>query len=420
MYCEMKKIRYFIISLFLLASCSQSGDLSMNKSAKEFIGNPDYPAISYGGYREKSREQQPTINEIKEDLLIMHAQGFRVFRTYDLHHPFAENTLKAIREIKQADSDFEMYVMLGAWIQCKDAFTENPIHEEEDFEGNKFEITEAVRLAQEYPDIVKIIAVGNEAMVHWAWSYHVPPKFVLKWVKYLQELKANGDLNDDLWVTSSDNFASWGGGSDDYHNDDLDELIRSVDFVSMHTYAFHDTHYNPSFWNLDAVPENLDKQDTIKQAMKRAVDYELNQFDSVKKYVHEIDPSKEVHIGETGWSSVASDLYGYGGTEAADEYKLGLYYQMISDICYSMSLTCFYFSAFNEPWKDSTNENGSENHFGLFTVEGKAKYPLWEQVDNGVFNNLTRGGNPIEKTYNGNFEALLKDSNIPPITIKEE
>ena len=416
----MKKIRYFIISLFLLASCSQSGDLSMDKSAKEFIGNPDYPAISYGGYREKSREQQPTINEIKEDLLIMHAQGFRVFRTYDLHHPFAENTLKAIREIKQADSDFEMYVMLGAWIQCKDAFTENPIHEEEDFEGNKFEITEAVRLAQEYPDIVKIIAVGNEAMVHWAWSYHVPPKFVLKWVKYLQELKANGDLNDDLWVTSSDNFASWGGGSDDYHNDDLDELIRSVDFVSMHTYAFHDTHYNPSFWNLDAIPENVDKQDTIKQAMKSAVDYELNQFDSVKKYVHEIDPSKEVHIGETGWSSVASELYGYGGTEAADEYKLGLYYQMISDICYSMSLTCFYFSAFNEPWKDSTNENGSENHFGLFTVEGKAKYPLWEQVDNGVFNNLTRGGNPIEKTYNGNFEALLKDSNIPPIRIKEE
>ena len=416
----MKKIRYFIISLFLLASCSQSGDLSMDKSAKEFIGNPDYPAISYGGYRGKSREQQPTINEIKEDLLIMHAQGFRVFRTYDLHHPFAENTLKAIREIKQADSDFEMYVMLGAWIQCKDAFTENPIHEEEDFEGNKFEITEAVRLAQEYPDIVKIIAVGNEAMVHWAWSYHVPPKFVLKWVKHLQDLKASGDLSNDLWITSSDNFASWGGGSDDYHNDDLDELIRSVDFVSMHTYAFHDTHYNPSFWNLDVIPENEDKQDTIKQAIKRAVDYELNQFDSVKKYVHEIDPSKEVHIGETGWSSVASDLYGYGGTEAADEFKLGLYYQMISDICYSMSLTCFYFSAFNEPWKDSTNENGSENHFGLFTVEGKAKFPLWEQVDNGVFNNLTRGGNPIEKTYNGNFEALLKDSNIPPITIKEE
>ena len=38
----------------------------------------------------------------------------------------------------------------------------------------------------------------------------------------------------------------------------------------------------------------------------------LDQFESVQEYVHNIDPSKEVHIGETGWSSVASDLYGYG------------------------------------------------------------------------------------------------------------
>ena len=416
----MKKIRFFIITSFLLVSCSESGDLSMNKSAKEFIGNPEYPAISYGGYRGKSRQEQPSINEIKEDLYIMHAQGFRVFRTYDLHHLFAENTLKAIKEIKQTDPSFEMYVMLGAWIQCKDAFTEKPINHEEDYEGNKFEITEAVRLAQEYPDIVKIIAVGNEAMVHWAWSYHVPPKFVLKWVKHLQDLKLNGVLNNDLWITSSDNCASWGGGSAEYHNEDLNELIRSVDFVSMHTYAFHDTHYNPSFWNLTSTPENLNKKNIIMDAMQRAVDYELDQFESVQNYVRNIDPSKEVHIGETGWSSAASDLYGYSGSEAADEYKLGLYYQMITDVCFVKSISCFYFSAFDEPWKDSNNENGSENHFGLFTVDGKAKYPLWEKVDSGVFNDLSRGGNSIVKTYNGDLEALLKTSNIPPINNKEE
>ena len=416
----MKKIRFFIITSFLLVSCSESGDLSMNKSAKEFIGNPEYPAISYGGYRAKSRQEQPSINEIKEDLYIMHAQGFRVFRTYDLHHPFAENTLKAIKEIKQTDPSFEMYVMLGAWIQCKDAFTEKPINHEEDYEGNKFEITEAVRLAQEYPDIVKIIAVGNEAMVHWAWSYHVPPKFVLKWVKHLQDLKLNGVLNNDLWITSSDNFASWGGGSAEYHNEDLNELIRSVDFVSMHTYAFHDTHYNPSFWNLTTTPENLNKQNIIMDAMQRALDYELDQFESVQSYVRNIDPLKEVHIGETGWSSIASDLYGYRGSEAADEYKLGLYYQMITDACFVKSISCFYFSAFDEPWKDSNNENGSENHFGLFTVDGKAKYPLWEKVDSGVFNDLSRGGNSIVKTYNGDLEDLLKTSNIPPINNKEE
>ena len=387
----------------------------MSKNAKDIIGNNNYPAISYGGYRGKSREVQPSIEDIKEDLQIMFAQGFRVIRTYDLHHPFAENTLKAISELKNSDSDFEMYVMLGAWIQCKDAFTDLPIHNEEDLEGNKVEIAEAVRLAQEYQDIVKVIAVGNEAMVHWATSYHLEPKYILKWVKYLQDLKINGTINNNIWITSSDNFASWGGGSEEYHNDDLDELIRSVDYVSMHTYAFHDTYYNPVFWNLSGDSGDLSKKDIIKKAIQKAVEYELSQFNSVQEYIHGIDTSKQVHIGETGWSSVASDLYGYGGTEAADEYKLGLYYEMITDVCVAKSISCFYFSAFDEPWKDSQNENGSENHFGLFTVHGEAKYPLWKKVDQNVFDGLSRGGNPIKKTFNGDFDALLETSNLPPI-----
>ena len=409
----MKKL--FLISFFLIASCSKSGDLVMSKNAKDIIGNNNYPAISYGGYRGKSREVQPSIEDIKEDLQIMFAQGFRIIRTYDLHHPFAENTLKAISELKSSDSDFEMYVMLGAWVQCKDAFTDLPIHNEEDLEGNKVEIAEAVRLAQDYQDIIKVIAVGNEAMVHWATSYHLEPKYILKWVKYLQDLKINGTINNNIWITSSDNFASWGGGSEEYHNDDLDELIRSVDYVSMHTYAFHDTYYNPVFWNLSGDSEDLSKKDIIKKAIQKAVEYELSQFNSVQEYIHGIDSSKQVHIGETGWSSVASDLYGYGGTEAADEYKLGLYYKMITDVCVAKSISCFYFSAFDEPWKDSQNENGSENHFGLFTVHGEAKYPLWKKVDQNVFDGLSRGGNPIKKTFNGDFDALLETSNLPPI-----
>ena len=387
----------------------------MSKNAKDIIGNNNYPAISYGGYRGKSREVQPSIEDIKEDLQIMFAQGFRIIRTYDLHHPFAENTLKAISELKSSDADFEMYVMLGAWVQCKDAFTDLPIHNEEDLEGNKAEIAEAVRLAQDYQDIIKVIAVGNEAMVHWATSYHLEPKYILKWVKYLQDLKINGTINNNIWITSSDNFASWGGGSEEYHNDDLEELIRSVDYVSMHTYAFHDTYYNPVFWNLSGGSEDLSKKDIIKKAIQKSVDYELSQFNSVQEYIHGIDSSKQVHIGETGWSSVASDLYGYGGTEAADEYKLGLYYKMITDVCVAKSISCFYFSAFDEPWKDSQNENGSENHFGLFTVHGEAKYPLWEKVDQNVFDGLSRGGNPIKKTFNGDFDALLETSNLPPI-----
>ena len=78
-------------------------------------------------------------------------------------------------------------------------------------------------------------------------------------------------------------------------------------------------------------------------------------------------------------------------------------------------MSCFYFEAFDEPWKDAQNSGGSENYFGLFTADGKAKYVLWDLVDKGVFEGLTRGGNPITKTYNGNKEALLLEVELPPV-----
>src|SRR5690606_28176089 len=100
----------------------------------------------------------------------------------------AANLLEAIRQMKEADPDFEMYVMLGAWIDCKNAWTDLPDRiRNEDSDRNAVEIARAVELAQQYPDIVLIIAVGNEAMVHWASEYHVEPSIVLKWVNHLQD-----------------------------------------------------------------------------------------------------------------------------------------------------------------------------------------------------------------------------------------
>jgi len=48
-------------------------------------------------------------------------------------------------------------------------------------------------------------------------------------------------------------------------------------------------------------------------------------------------------------------------------------------------------------------------------VDGKAKYVLWGLVDNGTFDNVTRGGKSITKTYDGNPQMLFKDLLLPPI-----
>jgi len=387
-------------------ACSDPKEMKTprDKHPQEILGNPNFQAISYGGYRGLSRDTQPSLDELKEDLLIMHAAGFRILRTYNVHFPHAENTLRAIKELKTENDEFEMYVMLGAWISCQAAFTELPNHQFENV-ANEDEVKEAVRLAKEYPDIVKIIAIGNEAMVHWAASYFVEPGIILKYVNQLQQMKSDGELSEDLWVTSSDNFASWGGGSEDYHKEDLNALIKAVDYLSVHTYPFHDTHYNPVFWHSN--DSSASETEDIENAMNRAVDYAKQQYLSVLEYTRKLGVEKPIHIGETGWASVSQGLYGDNGSHAADEYKQALYYQKIRDWTNKDSISCFYFEAFDEQWKDPNHTDGSENHFGLFTLDGQAKLTLWPMVDKGIFDGLSRNGNAISKTFNGDKDSIL-------------
>ena len=400
------------ICFFGLSCQYKKSTTKVNQSsptAAQLLGHPDFLAMSYGGYRQTTRDIQPTLEEIKDDLRLMYAIGVRMIRTYNLQLAQASNILKAIKELRQTSSDFEMYVMLGAWIDCKNAWTElPPDHNVEDFENNTSEIAKAVELANTYPEIVKIISVGNEAMVHWATPYFVQPSVILKWVNHLQNLKQNQKLPKDLWITSSDNFASWGGGSEDYHNKDLDALISAVDYISIHTYPFHDTHYNAQFWDTPHSERNFGIDQRINSAMKRAVDYAISQFKQVESYVERLGVEKPIHIGETGWATTSQGLYGSNGSFAADEYKQALYYSGIRQWSNENGVACFFFEAFDEPWKDANHSNGSENHFGLFTVDGKAKFALWSEVDKGSFTGLGRNNSPVDKTNNGNREDLMK------------
>jgi exo-beta-1,3-glucanase (GH17 family) len=414
-------VTYFLLLLFTMSCTPTENKTSPSSeiSAEKILGDSNYLAISYGGYRQKTRDIQPTMAEIKEDMKILSAMGIKVLRTYNVHLEEASNILKAITELKAENENFEMYVMLGAWIDCKDAWKPNPDHFGES-ERNAVEIERAVELTKQYPDIIKIIAVGNEAMVKWATTYHVQAGVILKWVNHLQDLKKKGELPANLWITSSDNFASWGGATDNYKTDDLTKLIQAVDYISMHTYPMHDTHYFPQFWGILNEEDSLSDREKIDAAMLRTKDYAISQYDSVKRYMDSLGIKKPIHIGETGWASQSNEHYGNTGSKATDEYKSAMFYKLMRDWTNKAGISCFYFEAFDEQWKDDKNELGSENHFGLITLQSEAKYALWEAVDKGIFKGLTRNGKPITKTYNGNMDSMWKEIKLPPALVRNK
>jgi exo-beta-1,3-glucanase (GH17 family) len=409
-----KKLLQIVSFAFLSIGYSQEN--KTNITAADILGNPNYLAFSYGGYRKNTRETVPTVKELKEDMKIVSAMGIKLIRTYNTQQfGHTANLLQAIKQLKDEDSSFEMYVMLGTWIECEGAWSTSANHTAGNVENNTAEINAAVKMAQTYPDIVKIIAVGNEAMVQWAINYFVYPNIILKWVDHLKELRDSGKISAGLWITSSDNYESWGGGAKSYQTDELEALIRAVDFISLHTYPFHDSHYNPIFWGMPEKEEDLTKEKQIEAAMDRAKNYAISQYQATADYIENLGINKPIHIGETGWSTKANSSYGATGSKAADEYKEKLYYKHMRDWTNTRGMSCFYFEAFDEQWKDQGNALGSENHFGLINLRGEAKFALWDMVNEGVFEELTRNGLPITKTYGGDKDKLMADVLAPPL-----
>lgn len=408
-----------VAATLLLAGCQGGKQERADLTASEFLGDPEYRAISYSGWRsdERDNELAPSVEQLKEDFRIMHAMGLKVFRTYNTQDFIqTERTLAALRELREEDPSFEMYVMLGVWIRCHEARKPEADHTREDLEFNQTEIDTALAMAAEYPEFIKIIAVGNEAMVHWQ-PHHVSPGVILKWVNVLKEARSDGSIPSDVLITTSDNWAAL-GGEIAYHQPDLVELLKAIDFLSLHTYAFHDTYHYAAFKWADEKDASLPLEEQRLRAVRRCLNHQKAQVEAVREYMRSHGINKAIHIGETGWASKDDAQYGPNGTKAADEYTHKLFHDAIREWTDSEGMTCFYFQIFDEPWK-SDSDDGSESHFGLFTVDAKAKPVIWDLVDAGTFEGLTRDGNPITKTFGGSQDALMQTVS-PPVTHKEK
>ena len=113
-----------------------------------FKGN----GISYGPYRKDQRPggAEPTKEQIREDLKLLVSDNWEMLRMYGTE-PFARKTCEVISEDK-----LNIKVLVGAWVATE---KDQP----EAAAGNQGQVDRAIKLANEFPEIVAAVSVGNES-----------------------------------------------------------------------------------------------------------------------------------------------------------------------------------------------------------------------------------------------------------------
>jgi hypothetical protein len=112
----------------------------------------------------------PSDAEILADLQLV-APYWQLLRMYD-SNSVSERTLALIQREK-----LPLRLLLGVWI--------DPEHDEASRAGNREQTATAIRLANEYADIVAAVLVGNETCVYWS-AHRVGPEALIPWIKQVR------------------------------------------------------------------------------------------------------------------------------------------------------------------------------------------------------------------------------------------
>lgn len=293
-------------------------------------------AICYSGYRQGQSPVDgtyPSYEEVVEDLKILQGQ-WQYLRIYDCGH-HADLVLDAIRI-----ENLNFQVMLGADVAAEMQSPECPWlaeHPEEvlaeNRKANDAQIGRLIELANEYPDIVFSVSIGNEASVEWS-DHQVPVERLIEFAKRIKKTVQQP-------VTFCENYVPW--------NKKLEPLAEVLDFISLHTYPV---------WEYQ----------TIDAALK----YTKENYKSVASHY----PDKPVVITEAGWTT-RSNGRGIESWNASQEFQAH-YYSQLMDWSKNKKILTFVFEAFDEPWKGSPDPHEPEKHWGIFTVDRKPKLVMQE------------------------------------------
>lgn len=315
----MKRILIALPSvLFTVMAMAQDTALTHNQmpdkidlTRQQWNGN----AICYSGYRGTETPQKdvfPTQAEVLQDLKILE-RNWRLIRVYG-SDPHSADILEVIGKEKLG-----IKVMLGIWLSGLP----------EAAAKNQQQVETCIRLANQYPEIVTAVSVGNEALVSWS-DHKMTEQQVIDTVQFVRKAVR-------CPVTVADDYLYWSRADA--------KLVDYIDFITLHTYPV---------WGKEDIGTGLSSTIRNYEAVRRA------------------HPGKTIVLGEVGWPTyTVGEMH---APQAGDEKKQKRYYEEIVAWSRANNVTPFFFEAFDEPWKGA----GTEGHWGLFSENRTAKLAMQE------------------------------------------
>ena len=246
----------------------------------------------------------PTKAQIEEDLKLLKDEVMAV-RTY--------TSREGLEHVPALARKYGIKVMQGSWIGGK------PILNEE-------EVQAQIRLANEYPDVIDKVIVGNEVLLR-------GDRTVDQLIEYIRYVKAHVKQP----VTYADVWEWWLK---------YPQVADEVDFITIHLLPY---------W--EDVPTSVeDAEERILEAYKT---------------IRERFPGKPILVGEVGWPTA-------GRTRGPAETGLVNKARFINQFVRMAEREGFQYNiveAFDQGWK-SANEGTVGANWGLFSTDRERKFSL--------------------------------------------
>lgn len=271
----------------------------------------------------------PTPAQLREDLHIM-ARHWAMIRMY-ASQGAAADVCKIIH-----DDKLPLKVLVGAWIAQESK--PGPDGKATDYNEanaklNQAEVAGAIKLANEYPDVVIALGIGNEAMVSWS-PYRVPPSVI---IGYIRQARAATKVP----VTTCDTDLFWS-------TPESVDVAKECDFLALHAYAM---------WG--------------GQQISNSLSFTREKIAATQK----MHPHMRIVMTELGWATSK----GTQGEQAKlikaqpNEQDQELFYRSLRDWAIQARQPYFWFEAFDEKWKGGSEPGEVEKHWGVYNSDRTPK-----------------------------------------------